>query len=43
MRHRGAVEEGLGIGWTELEIGDDVGPTDLHQEARLKCVEVRMD
>ena len=22
---RGAIEEGLGIGWTELEIGDDFG------------------
>ena len=29
----GAIEEGLGIGRTELEIGDDVGATDPDGES----------
>lgn len=28
---RGTVEEGLGVGWTELKVGDDVGLTDSHR------------
>jgi hypothetical protein len=28
----GAIEKGLGIGRTELNIGDDVGRSDLHRE-----------
>lgn len=30
---RGAIEEGLGVGRTELEVGDDVGLTDPDGEA----------
>ncbi|MDF0672896.1 MAG: hypothetical protein P0120_00945 [Nitrospira sp.] len=29
----GAIEEGLGIGRTELKVGDDVGPADPHRKA----------
>lgn len=34
---RDTVEQGLGVGRTELEIGDDVGPTDPDREALKAC------